>query len=56
MTSRPEAAIDFQVVIVGGGPTGLALAIELGKKGVACAVFEQNATTSTFPKASANGA
>ncbi len=56
MASHPKAAIDFPVVIVGGGPTGLALAIELGKKGVACAVFEQNSTTSAFPKASANGA
>ena len=56
MASHPEIAIDFPVVIIGGGPTGLALAIELGTKGVACAVFEQNATTATFPKASANGA
>lgn len=44
------------VVIVGGGPTGLALAIELGTLGISCAVFEQNADTSSFPKASANGA
>ena len=56
MASHPEIAIDFPVVIIGGGPTGLALAIELGTKRVACAVFEQNATAETFPKASANGA
>ena len=44
------------VAIVGGGPTGLELAIELGTLGISCAVFEQNADTSSFPKASANGA
>ena len=56
MASPSETASDFPVIIVGGGPTGLVLAIELGKKGVPCAVFEQNSTTSAFPKASANGA
>ena len=56
MASPSKVVIDHPVVIVGGGPTGLVLAIELGKKGIPCAVFEQNSTTSTFPKASANGA
>jgi 2-polyprenyl-6-methoxyphenol hydroxylase-like FAD-dependent oxidoreductase len=55
MNSDSNFQIDCAVVIVGGGPTGLALAIELGNKGIACVVFEQNETTSTFPKASANG-
>ncbi len=50
-----QAATEFPVTIVGGGPTGLALAIELGSLGISCVVFEQNETTSTFPKASANG-
>ena len=52
----PGIQIDFPVIIVGGGPAGLVLAIELGNKGIPCCLFEQNSTTSTFPKASANGA
>ena len=56
MAIPSSATFDFPVVIVGGGPSGLALAIELGTKGIACAVFEQNTATSIFPKASANGA
>ena len=32
------------VLIVGGGPVGLALAIELGSRGVACTLIEQGVT------------
>ena len=57
MTSKSTIDHEFAaVLIVGGGPTGLALAIELGTLGISCAVFEQNVDTSSFPKASANGA
>jgi len=42
-----------QVAIVGGGPAGLMLAIELGCRGIACAVLEEDATTPDFPKANA---
>ena len=48
--------VEPAVVIVGGGPTGLVLAIELGTLGIPSVVFEQNPETSSFPKASANGA
>ena len=39
------------VVIVGGGPAGLVVAIELGRRGVHCVVFEQSANPPAFPKA-----
>lgn len=42
-----------RVAIVGGGPSGLLLAIELGRRGVACALFEERATSPTLPKANA---
>jgi 2-polyprenyl-6-methoxyphenol hydroxylase-like FAD-dependent oxidoreductase len=56
MSAIVSNAQDPAVAIVGGGPTGLALAIELGTSGIPCVVFEQNAATASFPKASANGA
>lgn len=40
------------MVIVGGGPTGLAMAIELDRHGVACLVVERHATTRQHPRAS----
>ena len=52
----PAINEQFAVTIVGGGPTGLVLAIELGQWNIPCVVLEQNPTTSQFPKASANGA
>jgi 2-polyprenyl-6-methoxyphenol hydroxylase-like FAD-dependent oxidoreductase len=42
-----------QVAIVGGGPSGLILAIELGRRGVPCVLLEEDATTPTLPKANA---
>jgi 2-polyprenyl-6-methoxyphenol hydroxylase-like FAD-dependent oxidoreductase len=42
-----------QVVIVGGGPSGLILAIELGRRGVHCVVLEEDPTSPTMPKANA---
>lgn len=38
------------VVIVGGGPVGLGLAIELGQRGVRCVLIERYATVHTVPK------
>jgi 2-polyprenyl-6-methoxyphenol hydroxylase-like FAD-dependent oxidoreductase len=42
-----------QVVIVGGGPSGLVLAIELGRRGVRCIVLEEDPASPTMPKANA---
>ena len=39
-----------EVAIVGGGPVGMGLAIELGQRGVSVAVFEKRATLSPIPK------
>ena len=38
------------VVIVGGGPVGVGLAIELGLRGVACAVVERHESIQQIPK------
>ena len=40
----------FQVVIVGGGPVGVALAVELGRRGVYCALVERHLTPQRIPK------
>jgi 2-polyprenyl-6-methoxyphenol hydroxylase-like FAD-dependent oxidoreductase len=40
----------YQVVIVGGGPVGMALAVELAQRGVACAVVERHLGVGTIPK------
>ena len=39
------------VLISGGGPTGLALAIELGMRGIACTIVEQNDRVGYAPRA-----
>ncbi len=40
----------IDVAIVGGGPVGLSAAIQLGKLGIACRLFEQNPATSFHPR------
>jgi 4-hydroxyisophthalate hydroxylase len=40
----------YQVVIVGGGPVGVALAVELGLRGVSCALIERRTELSRIPK------
>lgn len=39
-----------QVVIVGGGPVGVGLAVDLGLRGVSCAVVERRPELSAIPK------
>src|SRR4051794_35865717 len=46
-------SIETPVLIVGGGPVGLALASDLGMRGVECLVIEQNGPSTEHPKASA---
>lgn len=44
-------ATDPQVIIVGAGPSGLALAIELGSRSIPCLVVEKNDRTGYAPRA-----
>lgn len=44
----PETA---QVLVIGGGPSGLAMAIELGRRGVSCLVVERNVRAGWAPRA-----
>ncbi|MBX9823446.1 MAG: FAD-dependent oxidoreductase [Xanthobacteraceae bacterium] len=47
---------DCDVVIVGGGPCGLTLAIELGRRGISAILLEERTTPSQFPSANATQA
>jgi len=42
--------LDTQVIIVGAGPVGLTLAIDLGKRGVRCILLEQKDAPQFLPK------
>ena len=51
--SSSEAAhrvAETQVVIVGAGPVGLTLALDLGRRGVPCLLIERNETSIQLPK------
>ena len=39
-----------QVIIVGGGPVGVALAVELGMRGISCALIERRTKLQEIPK------
>ena len=47
--SRGATATD--VIVVGAGPVGLSLAIELGRRGISCQVIEQNERVGVQPRA-----
>jgi 2-polyprenyl-6-methoxyphenol hydroxylase-like FAD-dependent oxidoreductase len=42
--------VDTQVLVVGGGPTGLTLAVALGQRGVECTLIEQKEAPQFLPK------
>ncbi len=42
--------LDTQVIIVGAGPVGLTLAVDLGRRGVRCILLEQKAAPQFLPK------
>jgi len=59
-TARPTAdhppAIETDVLIAGGGPCGLMLANELGRRGIRCLVVDAKASTAFNPQANATQA
>ncbi len=48
--------LDTSVIIAGGGPAGLMLAIELGRRGIATLLLSDRPSTTTFPQANATQA
>ncbi len=42
--------LDTEVIIVGAGPVGLTLAIDLGRRGVRCILLEQKDAPQFLPK------
>jgi 2-polyprenyl-6-methoxyphenol hydroxylase-like FAD-dependent oxidoreductase len=42
--------VDTEVIIVGAGPVGLTLAIDLGRRGVRCILIEQKDAPQFLPK------
>jgi 2-polyprenyl-6-methoxyphenol hydroxylase-like FAD-dependent oxidoreductase len=49
-TERRPSTAQTQVVIVGGGPVGMGLAIELGQRGIRCVVIERHRQPQPIPK------
>ncbi|MGE0804155.1 MAG: FAD-dependent monooxygenase [Burkholderiaceae bacterium] len=49
--TKPSQPADTDVLIVGAGPVGMALAIELGSRGIACVLIEKNARVGYNPRA-----
>jgi 2-polyprenyl-6-methoxyphenol hydroxylase-like FAD-dependent oxidoreductase len=47
---RSQSTLDAPVIIVGAGPVGLVLALELAHQGIRSTVVERRTTTTTFPK------
>ncbi|NKB49483.1 MAG: hypothetical protein GKS02_08975 [Alphaproteobacteria bacterium] len=47
------SALNTQVLIAGGGPVGLTIALELARHGVACILVNDQAETALHPKANA---
>jgi 2-polyprenyl-6-methoxyphenol hydroxylase-like FAD-dependent oxidoreductase len=49
-TSLDSGHFDVPVLIIGGGPVGLAMAVELGWRGINCVLVEQGDGVVTHPK------
>ena len=47
---------DTDVIVVGGGPAGLMLAIELGRWNIRCILFDEDDSTTPNPQANATQA
>ena len=56
MTGRPSDRLQVDVLVAGGGPCGLMLANELGRRGVACVVVDTKNGTAVNPQANATQA
>lgn len=50
VTTNQESRNDADVIIVGAGPVGIGLAIELGQRGVRCVVVERHRELQRIPK------
>src|SRR5215204_1901804 len=48
--------LDCAVIIIGAGPCGLMLAIELGRRGIATTVLDEKTSPARFPQANATQA
>ena len=53
---NPTSSLDVDVLVAGGGPCGLMLAIELGRRGVRCLVVDAKPGTAFNPQANATQA
>lgn len=49
-TAAAERLETYEVAIVGGGPVGVALAVELGQRGVSCVLVERHRQPQRIPK------
>lgn len=49
-TEQVREEIETDIVIVGGGPVGMGLAIDLGQRGISCVVIERHAEPQRVPK------
>lgn len=50
MVTNARQVTETQVLIVGAGPVGLTLALDLGRRGVRCMLIERNSTSIQLPK------